>query len=276
MRRLAQVVPRSQEGTAERGDAEADAHERINVSPGSPWWAEHRSRYHLAAGFCRGKRVLDVACGSGYGAAVLLEAGAAGVMGVDMSLEALAQARAAAGEGWGVCRADATNLPLADGAVPVVTSFETIEHLQEPERFVAELRRVLDPDGVLLLSTPNALYTKPVDGRPANPFHVMEFTPAELGGVLAQHFGAVELLGQTPHPRYGVCPYWQLPEHLPTDPLGRLRVISWKVQNRLPPAVKERVAQWLHGRSFFPGEHDFVFTEGATETGHVLLAVCRP
>ncbi|MDQ4071218.1 MAG: class I SAM-dependent methyltransferase [Actinomycetota bacterium] len=269
-------MPRPRGRAVEEPGPEADAHERINVSPDSPWWAEHRSRYHFAVDFCRGKPVLDVACGTGYGAAVLLDAGAAGVMGVDMSLEALAQACAMGRERWGVCQADATVLPLADGAVPVVTSFETIEHLQEPERFVGELRRVLAPDGVLLLSTPNALYTKPVNGKPANPFHVKEFTPAELSSLLAQHFGAVELLGQTPDPRYEVCPYWQLPEHLPTDPLGRLRVISWKVQSRLPAPVRERVSQIVHGRSFFPGEHGFAFTESATETGHVLLAVCRP
>jgi len=253
-----------------------DTHERINVPAGSPWWAEHRSRYHFASEACRGKFVLDVACGTGFGASVLLESGAAAVLGIDTSLEALSQARRAALDRWGVCRADAVRLPLPDHAASVVTSFETIEHLHEPERFVTELRRVLDPEGVLMLSTPNALYTKPVNGKPANPFHVREFTPTELRVLLARQFRDVRLLGQAPGPRYEICPYWQLPEHLPRDVPGRLRVISWKVQNRLPGKVREGLSQLLHHRPFYPGEHDFVFSETAIETGHVLLAVCRP
>ncbi len=274
--RLDRVLRAPRDRIVDRVVRAGDTHERINVPVGSPWWAEHRSRYHFARELCRGKLVLDVACGTGFGATVLLEGGAAAVLGIDMSIEALSEARRAAGNRWGVCQADAIKLPLPDRAVPLVTSFETIEHLHQPERFVLELRRVLDSDGTLVLSTPNALYTKPVNGKPANPFHIREFTPKELRGLLAHGFRDVRLLGQTPGPRYAVCPYWQLPEHLPKDVRGRLRVASWKVQNRLPEKVREGMSQLVHQRSFYPGEHDFVFTEQATETGHVLVAVCRP
>ena len=276
VRKLELPLHRPNDRAADAAQTTAHTHERINVPVGSPWWAEHRSRYHFAREACRGKVVVDVACGTGFGAKVLLQGGAAAVLGIDMSLEALAEARRVAHERWDVCQADAVRLPLPDHAVSVVTSFETIEHLHQPERFVSELRRVLEPEGVLLLSTPNALYTKPVNGKPANPFHVREFTPSELRGLLVQEFGDVRLLGQAPGPRYDICPYWQLPEHLPDDLPGRMRVVAWKVQSRLPEKVREGLSQLVHHRSFYPGEHDFVFTETATETGHVLLAVCRP
>ncbi len=251
------------------------ADERLAIDPTSPLWGDHRSRYHFASPYCRGKLVLDIACGTGFGSAILLRAGARAVLGLDMSAQALERARGAtSGSYW--ARADGELLPLRDGSFGAVTSFETIEHLERPERVLGELRRVLQPEGVLVLSTPNALHTKPVDGRPANPFHVREFTPAELRDMLEPHFGKVRLLGQAPGPRYKACPYWVLPEHLPTDVASRLETLAWKVEARLPHRVRDTVSRVFHGRALYPGEHDFVFSEGALHTGHVLVAICQP
>lgn len=250
--------------------------ERVH-SADSPFWAEHRSRYHLAAPLVVGKLVLDVACGAGVGAAILVDAGAAGVFGLDNSTTALEEAAARDVGQSLLCRGDACRLPIPDRAVPVVTSFETIEHLEEPEAFVQELRRVLHPTGVLVLSTPNALHTKPVNGKPVNPFHVREFTPDELRQLLSEHFRHVALKGQQPDPRrYKVCPYWTRPEQLPSDPLGRLRVLAWKLHSRLPTSLREGLSRLVRRGSFYPGEHDFVFTETGIEAGHVLVAICRP
>lgn len=250
--------------------------ERVD-SPDSPFWAEHRSRYHLAAPLGRGKLVLDVACGAGIGAAILVDGGAVRVLGLDNAAPALEQARSSEVARSLFCRGDACRLPLPDQSVPVVTSFETIEHLEEPEAFVREIRRVLDPTGVLVLSTPNALHTKPVNGRPVNPFHIKEFTPEELRELLTRHFREVTLQGQHPDPRhYKVCPYWTRPELLPSDVRGRLRVLTWKLERRLPPSLREGLSRLVRGKSFYPGEHDFLFTESAIEAGHVLVAICRP
>lgn len=253
------------------------AEERVPDEPTSPWWGEHRSRYHFAGPFVRGQRVLDIACGTGYGVPVLLGAQAQAVVGMDYSPTALAEARGARVAGrCALCRADGARLPVRDQSASVVTSFETLEHLHEPERFLAEVYRVLAPQGVLLLSTPNALYTRPVNGKPANPFHIKEFTPDELNELLRRYFRNVQLLGQRPSPEYEPCPYWTLPEHLPTDPKSRAKVVTWKLMARLPSTVRERLAPLLKQRRFYPGEHDFAFREDGLDRAHVLVAVCRP
>lgn len=251
------------------------AEERLRLDATSPLWGDHVSRYHFASSFCRGNAVLDIACGTGFGSAILAGAGARVVVGVDMSAEALARAGRSHISGTGWVRADGGQIPVRDGSVGVVTSFETIEHLHDPERFLDELRRVLEPEGLLVLSTPNALYTKPVGGKPANHFHIKEFTPPELRQALERHFQKVQLLGQAPDRRYRACPYWILPEHLPTGLVPRIGALAWKVESRLPSRARWTLSRVLHRRPLYPGEHDFVFSDTAVETGHVLVAVCQ-
>lgn len=250
------------------------AAERVAMVPTSPWWGEHRSRYHYAAKFVAGRRVIDVACGTGFGMNILSDAGAACVVGIDISRDALLIAASESARGVYPCRADALRLPVADAAADVITSFETLEHLDDDRRFVDELRRVLRPNGVLMLSTPNALHTRPVAGVPHNPFHVREYEPDELHNLLSQYFADVTLLGQHTHPRYPISPYWQLPEQLPRDLRGRSRVLAWKAQNRLPFSLKDRTSRLLHNRSFYPGEYDFVFEASAVAAAHVVVAIC--
>jgi SAM-dependent methyltransferase len=252
-----------------------DAGEFLPVDPSSPWWGEHRSRYHFGARLTAGRRVLDVACGSGFGGPILLVAGARSVLGIDSSAEAIAAARRYARPGYDFAVADGTALPLDAASVEAITSFETIEHIDAHEAFVAELRRVLTPDGVLVLSTPNALHSLPVNGTPRNPFHVREFSPAELRALLGRHFSDVELLGQRPHPRYRPSPYWERPELLPSGVTGRAQVLSWKLAARIPRRLRDSLWARAFGRDFLPGEHDFVFEPDAS-AGHVLVAVCRP
>lgn len=243
--------------------------------PSSPWWGEHRSRYRYAARSVTGRLVLDIACGTGFGMSMLSEAGAEVVLGVDLSFEALLEAASPSVPGVYPCRADAMRLPMRAQSVDVITSFETLEHLDDDRQFIAELGRVLRPDGVLLLSTPNALHTRPVEGVPRNPFHVREYEPAQLRELLSFSFSDVTLLGQHTHPRYPVSPFWQLPQHLPRGVRGKGRVLSWKLQNRLPFALKDATSRVLHNRPFYPGEHDFVFREDEVETAHVVVAICK-
>ncbi len=249
--------------------------ERIDLEPSSPWWAEHRARYHWAAPFVRDLDVLDVACGSGLGAPVLVDAGARRVLGLELSMEALQVASRVRSRRFLPSQADGTRIPARDGTFPVITSFETVEHIPDDRAFVAELARVLRPDGVLLLSTPNAVHTKPVDGVPANPFHVREYEPEALEALLSTAFGDVQLLAQRPTARHRPCPYWESPEAQEPGLRSRLVAASWKLHGRLPAAVRDRSWSLLHGRTYFPGEHDFEFTAGGVRSGHVLVAQCR-
>jgi SAM-dependent methyltransferase len=156
---------------------------------------EHLHRYVLARHLCRGRDVLDVASGEGYGAALLAQA-AASVVGVEVAEDAVVHAAAAyQAANLRFLQGDARSLPLPDAAVNTVVSFETIEHFAEHERFLTEIRRVLRPGGLLVLSTPDRDNYSPAD-QPANPFHVLEMTREEFAGLLGRHFAQVTLLTQ--------------------------------------------------------------------------------
>jgi len=161
-------------------------------------WVEHWHRYHFASRWCAGKRVLDVACGEGYGTA-LLARHAAHVTGVDISAEAIAHARGryASLANAEFTQASCTALPLADASVDVAVSFETIEHIAAQAEFIGELARVLTPEGVLVLSCPNKLeYSDKRDYT--NEFHVKELYRDELASLIAACLPAVAWYGQRP------------------------------------------------------------------------------
>jgi 2-polyprenyl-3-methyl-5-hydroxy-6-metoxy-1,4-benzoquinol methylase len=159
-------------------------------------WYEHLHRYALAARWCVNKRTLDAACGEGYGSALLADS-AASVEGVDISEQAIAHARHRYGnkQGVGFHVADCTTLPFADNEFDRVVSFETLEHLAEHDQLLAGFKRVLKPDGCLILSSPDkAVYS---DGqKTANEFHVKELYREELEALIQRHFPASRLLGQ--------------------------------------------------------------------------------
>ncbi len=158
-------------------------------------WNEHLARYVFAARFVEGKRVLDAGCGTGYGSAELARAGAR-VVGLDVSPEAVEWARAHYSAPvflGGSC----ASLPFRAGAFDVVVAFEVIEHLHQQASFLAECRRVLAADGLLIVSTPNTLYY--AEARAAvgpNPFHEHEFEADEFEAALRAQFANVSLLLQ--------------------------------------------------------------------------------
>ena len=156
---------------------------------------EHLHRYLFAAQCVRGLAVLDIACGEGYGSA-LLAAGAASVVGVDVSAETVTHAKRKYRKPnlrflTGECR----SIPLKAQSVDVVVSFETIEHLEEHEVFMRDIRRVLKPGGLLIISSPDR---EKYEGRGVekNPFHKKELSHPEFADLMRQHFQHVALLEQ--------------------------------------------------------------------------------
>lgn len=156
---------------------------------------EHWHRYAWASRLVTGRQVVDAACGEGYGSAMLSH-WAASVIGVDIDPEAVAHAkrRYQAGNLDFRC-ADCTELPLADDSADVVVSFETLEHLAAQDQLLAEFRRVLRPNGFLLISSPDRETYSDATGY-ANPFHVRELYRSELEELLTRHFPAWRLFGQ--------------------------------------------------------------------------------
>jgi O-antigen biosynthesis protein len=161
--------------------------------------AEHLARYSWACGFASGKRVLDAACGMAYGSRMLLDAGAAEVVGVDIAEEVIADLRSLGGPRLRFEVADLRHLPFGDDEFDLITCFEAIEHVAEPELVLDELRRVLRPGGLLAISTPNRdVY------NPGNPFHLRELTPSELGEELGLRFGTVVIRRQHTYVASGI------------------------------------------------------------------------
>jgi SAM-dependent methyltransferase len=161
-------------------------------------WIEHWHRYHFARRWCAGRAVLDVACGEGYGSALLAK-DAASAIGIDISAEAIAHARAqyAFISNLRFESASCTQLPVENASIDVAVSFETIEHIAEQAQFLAELARVLRPGGLLVLSCPNRLEYR--DKRAfENPFHVKELYRDELAKLVSAHFPHVAWYGQRP------------------------------------------------------------------------------
>lgn len=240
----------------------------------SPWWGVHASRYLFARPFAEQRRILDVACGTGYGLALLAECGRA-VVGADADFDALRKARRSGAAGAAhVVRSDACRLPFPDAVWDVVTSFETIEHLRDRPAFVREIRRVLVPGGVCVISTPNANYTRPVDGTPRNPFHIHEYDPDEFSSELGRQFAEVELLGQTLSERFAVSPFWDDQQRLPRTLGPQARLMAWRVLNRMPASVRDRLSQALWGHALIPTEHDYEFSTARVDEAPVLVAVC--
>ena len=203
-----------------------EAHARI-------FW-EHVARYRFAKDFVRGKRVLDIACGEGYGAAGLAKAGAASVVGIDVSADVCDHARRK--YGLDARAGDAQAIPLPDRSIDVVVSFETIEHVDQPVVFLGECARVLVPDGMLIVSTPNRpVYSS--EGR-KNPFHRLEFDEREFTEVLHSQFKAVRLYTQFPRS----AAWWSL-RSLAAERSPWLRIRGfWRLSSWICPAIRSYVS----------------------------------
>jgi 2-polyprenyl-3-methyl-5-hydroxy-6-metoxy-1,4-benzoquinol methylase len=168
---------------------------------------EHLARYRYAMQMVRGKRVADIACGTGYGTQMLAKAGAQSVHGMDLSVEAVEFCREnynAPNVTYSVANAQKL-AAIGDSEFDLVVSFETIEHLPEVEAYVEEMARILRPGGRFLVSTPDrriASVMYRILGRPTNKHHVREYTEVELLNLLSTRFQIEALHGQA------FVPWW--------------------------------------------------------------------
>lgn len=163
---------------------------------------EHLHRYALARDHARGRRVIDLACGEGYGAA-LLSGVAAFVLGVDIDPDTIQHATAAYQRtNLRFLAGSIVSLPLmAPVAFDMAVCFEALEHVEDQGALLAEAKRVLKPDGLLIVSTPNKdVY------EDDNPFHRRELSLAEFRALLGHHFAHACLLGQTVSPLSSIVP----------------------------------------------------------------------
>jgi len=176
--------------------------ERVNPDFPDTNFQNHLKVYKFLEQFAKGKDVLDIGCGLAYGTAYL-QAAAQTIVGIDISKSAIRFARKRYPSTQTLVM-DAQCLKLQPGSVDLAISTENFEHLSDQEKSLREVVRVLRPDGVCFIATPNrdvAMET--------NPYHTHEFTASELKLLLTRHFNEVEVwpsMLQTPAPSSLVTP----------------------------------------------------------------------
>lgn len=166
---------------------------------------EHIHRYALAMSLAQGKDVLDIASGEGYGSK-LLSSVAREVVGIDICPETVAYATASyATDNLSFQICDCADIPFESASFDLVVSFETIEHHDRHDEMLAEIARVLKPNGFLIISSPNKSVYSDLPGS-HNPFHVKELYLDEFESLLQRYFPNVQLYGQRASPTSVVVP----------------------------------------------------------------------
>jgi ubiquinone/menaquinone biosynthesis C-methylase UbiE len=160
--------------------------ERVNPDFPDANFQNHFKVYKFLEQFAKDKDVLDVGCGTGYGAAYLRTV-AKSVVGIDLSKSAIRFARKRYPETQTLVM-DAHSLQLQPQSVDLVVSTENFEHLRDQEKSLQELIRVLRPGGMCFIATPNRQLS-----RGTNPYHTHEFTASELKVLLSRYFTEVEV-----------------------------------------------------------------------------------
>ena len=160
-------------------------------------WSEHVARYAFARRYAQDRRVLDAGCGTGYGAAELAQA-AADVVGLDVSPEAIDYARGHYPlPGVRFTVSSCLAIPFPEHSFDLIVAFEVIEHLGDFRAFLEECRRVIAPDGLFVVSSPNKRYYDESRGKQGpNPYHHHEFEAEEFVEELTRVFSNVRLLLQ--------------------------------------------------------------------------------
>jgi ubiquinone/menaquinone biosynthesis C-methylase UbiE len=244
------------------------------VEDGTVQYFDHVRRYLYAQQFVDGARVLDIACRAGYGSQILRAGRAHQVVSVDISFSALDYARSQ----WpdsSFAQGDAMQLALADASFDVIVTFETLEHLPEPQRFLAEARRLLRPGGYLLLSTPNREMTSPGSSTPYSPYHTFEPTLEELHALLTNAGCTIEAFhGITHSPRAerlihaAQAPY----ERTASQRIAWAAYLRLLVKNLLPPVIYK----WLGRRRQIPtlAVEDSVLTQRASTKSMYFVVLC--
>jgi SAM-dependent methyltransferase len=161
--------------------------ERLVTTCRRPLVYEHLHRYALAFGLAKRKRVLDIACGEGYGANLLARV-ASKVIGVDLDAGTIAHAKAKyRRRNLHFVQGSCAEIPCDDHSMDLVASFETIEHISECDRFLSEIKRVLAPGGILIISSPHRAEYQKVS-ETANPFHEAELDHDEFVRLITRKF----------------------------------------------------------------------------------------
>jgi SAM-dependent methyltransferase len=243
--------------------------ERVVTPAGgfNPTWQRHVAAYALAEPELGPGRVLDLGCGVGHSFHLLAPRE---TVGVDLDADALA------GQDRETVVADMRALPFPDGSFGSVLSVQSLEHVPDPDRVLAEAVRVLGPDGVAVFVTPNRLTL----GRPdeiIDPYHHIEFAAPELRALCERHFGSVAVRGL-----FGSARYMELFDEerrrlarlLALDPVRLRRAVPIALRRRLYDLLLRRHRRADDPRALAITPADFELRDDGLDAALDLVAVC--
>jgi SAM-dependent methyltransferase len=221
------------------------------------WYQRHVAAYRWIAERCQGLRVVDLACGEGYGSAILAEH-AESVVGVDANPEAHEHARLKYAKG-NLSFRRALVEEFEEGApYDAIVFLQTIEHVEDADALLQRIGSLLTPEGCAYVSTPNRLTLAPPGApRSDNPWHVREYDPAEYTQLVEPHFRSVDLLGLH---HAGKLRLHEAAVRLGWDQVHRALRLTNRFYDWFVPAISVR---------------DFALRSGDLEGALDFLAVCR-
>ncbi len=241
-------------------------------------YAMHAASYAFVENMCKNKVVLDLGCGSGYGTERISNV-ARTTYGVDISQEAVDYARDKyRKDNLHFQKVDIDeHLPFADNTFDVVLSFQVIEHVQDDEAYVRQANRVLAPNGVFVVITPDRKNRLLPGQRPWNRWHVREYDGDQLFGLINKYIpvskrlnmGAPWKIAKVEINRYRLLKWVCLPATLPFMPefvrVGALNAIHRLAAMRSRPPTRERP------RNFGFDESDLIISENAENSLNVII-----
>jgi ubiquinone/menaquinone biosynthesis C-methylase UbiE len=245
--------------------------ERLDYSDfRQPSIAEHFVRYEHAAKFCEEKIVLDCASGEGIGVNILCNT-AKTVYGVDIDENTFKTARENIKYNNAILnQGSATDLPFSDNYFDVITSMETLEHIPQKlqEKCIAEFHRVLKPDGLLIISTPNKSVLNPNGIAPKNYFHLWELTHTEFKEIILRHFKTVETNGL----------FNPVRQNINSTVNGNFEsrnklTLKKKIMLMLPFGIKNLISMLLYKRKIYPLKSEYIITTQKFEYSNNMIFV---
>jgi SAM-dependent methyltransferase len=240
----------------------------------------HRKAYETGAELTRGKRVLDLGCNNGYGSEIISRT-AARVTGVDVSPKSIDAARARC-PNLEFHLVDGSSLPFPDASFDAIVSFQVVEHVDDTDRYLAEIRRVLVPGGVAIFTTPNREIRLSPGMKPWNEFHVREYSGTELAQALGRAFTSVEIRSLRGSPEFEkielrrvriarLAAIGKRSSSLVARALGPVRSARKRLRTALQLAPLARLRERSY-RRFSTG--DLHYEPGPSASALDLMAVC--
>jgi SAM-dependent methyltransferase len=244
--------------------------ERVSTAAGgfNPTWQRHVAAYALCARLLPQGRTLDLGCGIGHSYELLAPRE---TVGLD------ADAGVLAGQARPTRVGDMRALPFEDGEFDAAISVQAIEHVPDPERVLAEARRVLRPGGSAVFVTPNRLTFGPVD-EVIDPYHYVEFSAEELRALCGASFDSVELCGIFGSARYleiVAAERTKLERLLRRDPLRLRRLLPRPLRRRLYDWGLRRERRSPDARAAEIEVSDFALRDEPLAEALDLVAICR-